>query len=399
MARRVDGTDVLAVWQEATEDEDRLRSLVQHVLQRVLEEEMTAFLGAETYERTAERRGYRNGSKPRTLKTRVGTIDLLVPKDREGRFQPSLFERYQRNEKALVLALVEMYLQGVSTRKVKAITEQLCGLTISKSQVSVLAKGLDEEIAAWRSRALAQAYPYLMVDARYEKVRQGPRVTSQGVLLVIGISGTGYREILGVWQADTESEATWSDVFADLKRRGLHGVRYVVSDDHQGLRSAIDRHFQGVLWQRCQVHFIRNVLSRVRKADRSRVLGLVRSITAAPTRAAADEAVAAAVATLQATYPEVAVLIEDAAEAILAVYALPEAHRKRLRSTNLLERYNQELKRRTRVVRIFPNGASCLRLVCALAIETNEEWLGRRYVRMDLQEAEALAEGVAGKAA
>ena len=397
MARRVDGRDILAVWQGAAEEEDRLRHLVQYVLQRVLEEEMTAFLGAEAYERTPKRRGYRNGFKPRTLKTRVGTIDLLVPKDREGRFQPSLFEHYQRNEKALVLALVEMYVQGVSTRKVKAITEQLCGLTISRSQVSVLAKGLDAEIAVWRQRALAQVYPYLVVDARYEKVRQGPRVVSQGVLLVVGISEDGYREILGVWQADTESEATWSEVFAALKRRGLEGVRYVVSDAHEGLRSAVDRHFQGAVWQRCQVHFIRNVLSRVRKGDRAAVLALLRSITEAPTREAAERALAGAVETLAKTYPEVAALIEGSAEEILAVYALPAAHRRRLRSTNMLERYNQELKRRTRVVRIFPNGASCLRLVIALAIETNEEWLGRRYLRMDVEEA--AAEGVVGRVA
>jgi len=399
MARRVNGTDVLAVWQEAAEDEDRVRSLMQHMLQQVLKEEMTAFLGAETYQHTAGRRGYRNGYKPRTLKTRVGTIELMVPKDRESRFQPSLFERYQRNEKALVLALVEMYVQGVSTRKVKAITEQLCGLTISKSQVSVLAKGLDEEIAAWRQRALVEAYPYLVVDARYEKVRRGPRVVSQGVLLVVGISATGFREILGVWQAETESETTWSEVFSELRERGLKGVGYVVSDAHQGLRSAIDRHFQGASWQRCPVHFIRNVLARVRKGDRSRVLGLLRSITASPTRAAADEAVAAAVETLQETYPEVAGLIEDAAEEILAVYDLPEAHRKRMRSTNMLERYNQELKRRTRVVRIFPNAASCQRLICAMAIETNQEWLDRRYLRMDLEGYETAAGAAAEKAA
>jgi len=398
MARREDGTDVLSVWQEASE-EDPLRDLVQYVLQRVLEEEMTAFLGAESYERTTERRGYRNGFKPRTLKTRVGTMELLVPKDRAGQFQPSLFERYQRSEKALMLALAEMYVQGVSTRKVKAITEQLCGLTISKSQVSVLAKWLDEEIGAWRDRPLEAPYPYLMVDARYEKVRQGPRVSSQGVLLVIGISEEGYREILGVWQADTESAATWSDVFADLKCRGLKGVRYVVSDNHQGLRSAVDRHFQGAVWQRCQVHFVRNVLSRVRKGDRSSVAALLRSITKAATRAAAERALARAVAGLTARYPEVAALVEAAGPEILGVYALPAAHRKRLRSTNVLERYNQELKRRTRVVRIFPNGASCLRLVCALAIETNEEWLARRYLRMDLEEAQPAADGLAEQAA
>jgi putative transposase len=398
MARRVNDTDLLAVWQEAAEDGDGLRHLVQHVLERVLEEELTAFLGAETYERTEGRRGYRNGAKPRTLKTRVGSIDLMVPKDREGRFQPSLFERYQRNEKALVLALVEMYVQGVSTRKVKAITEQLCGLEISKSQVSALATGLDEAIAAWRERPLERAYPYLIVDARYEKVRCGPRVVSQGVLVVVGISAAGFREILGVWQAATESEATWSEVFEDLKRRGLHGVQYVVSDDHQGLRRAIDRHFQGALWQRCQVHFLRNLLGRVRKRDRAEVLALLRSITEAATREAALEAVRAAVAALTATYPEVAALLEAAAPEILAVYDLPEAHRKRLRSTNLLERYNQELKRRTRVVRIFPNGASCVRLVSALAMEANEEWLARRYLDMEGGQTEAGASAVATRA-
>jgi transposase-like protein len=292
-----------------------------------------------------------------------------------------------------------MYLQGVSTRKVKAITEQLCGTSISKSQVSELAKGLDEEIAAWRQRPLEQAYPYLVVDARYEKVRSGSRVVSEGVLLVVGISESGFREVLGVWQAPTESEATWSDVFAELKQRGLRGVRYVVSDNHRGLRSAVDRHFQGATWQRCQVHFIRNVLARVRKTDRPRVVGLLRSITQAPTRQTAEGALAAAVATLAETYPEVAALLEQAGPEILAVYALPEGHRKRLRSTNVLERYNQELKRRTLVVRIFPNTASCQRLICALAMETNEEWLGRRYVRMDEEEAEAAGPTPAERAA
>ncbi|GAI58191.1 unnamed protein product, partial [marine sediment metagenome] len=202
---------------------------------RVLEEEITAYLEAGTYECTDKRNGYRNGYKPRTLKTRVGRLELMVPKDREGRFQTELFERYQRNEKALTLAIMEMYIQGVSTRKVKKITEELCGLEISRSQVSHLSKGLDEEIALWRSRPLKKAYPYLVVDARYEHIRSGFHVTSQGILLVVGISEDGHRELLGVWHADSENEQSWTDVFRELKERGLKGVEYVVSDDHSGL--------------------------------------------------------------------------------------------------------------------------------------------------------------------
>jgi transposase-like protein len=202
-----------------------MRRLVERVVQEVLETESTRFLEAEPYERTRERRGYRHGYKPRLLKTRVGTLELLVPKDREGQFQTELFERYQRSEKALLLAILQMYWEGVSTRKVRAITEELCGLEISKSQVSALSQQLDEEIQRWRERPLERSYPYLVVDACYEKVRRGGQVVSQGVLLVVGISPEGYREILGVWVADSENETSWSEVFAELSRRGLQGVR------------------------------------------------------------------------------------------------------------------------------------------------------------------------------
>jgi transposase-like protein len=363
--------------------EDFLRGLVERVVQQVLEAEMTSFLGAGTYERTGERRGWRNGYKPRTLKTRVGGLELMVPKDRDGEFQTELFERYQRSEKALVLAMVQMYLEGVSTRKVSAITEALCGLEVSKSQVSALTAKLDAEIAEWRMRPLTEEYPYLIFDARYEKVRRGGAVVSQGVLVAIGISAAGCREVLGCWVAESESEASWGAVFAELKQRGLSGVRYVVSDDHAGMVKAIGRHFQGAVWQRCQVHFVRNALSLCGVAQRPLALSLMRSVTEAPTREAARTALAAAVAELEKKSPKVARLVEEHGEEILGVYALPEAHRKRMRTTNMLERQNQELKRRTRVVRIFPNEQSCLRLVSALLIETSQEWMGRVYLRME----------------
>ena len=384
MARQAKHTDVFSVWQQAAQEgDDGMRRLVERVVQEVLETEITRFLEAEPYERTRERRGYRNGYKPRLLKTRVGTLELLVPKDREGQFQTELFERYQRSEKALLLAILQMYLEGVSTRKVRAITEELCGLEISKSQVSALSQQLDEEIQRWRERPLERSYPYLVVDARYEKVRRGGQVVSQGVLLVVGISPEGYREILGVWVADSENETSWSEVFAELSRRGLEGVRYVVSDDHQGLRRALERHFQGALWQRCQVHLIRNVLNLASRKDRGAVWEQLRSITEAPTREAAREALGRAVAVLEKKHPKVAAFLEDQGEETLAVYELPSEHRRRMRSTNLLERLNQEIKRRTRVIRIFPNEDACLRLISALAMETNLEWMERVYLKMD----------------
>jgi len=383
MARKGQGIGIVDGLQGGFGGEDFLRELVQRTVQQVLEAEMASFLGAGTYERNVERRGWRNGYKPRTLKTRVGELELMVPKDRDGEFQTELFERYQRSEKALVLAMLEMYLGGVSTRKVSAVTEALCGLEVSKSQVSALTAKLDAEIAEWRMRPLTQSYPYLVVDARYEKVRQGGAVVSQGVLVVCGIDGRGYREVLGCWVAESESEASWGAVFAELKQRGLKGVRYVVSDDHAGMVKAIDRHFQGAVWQRCQVHFVRNALSLCGVAQRPTVLSLMRSVTEAPTREAAMAALKTAIAELAKKAPKTALLLEEHGEEILGVYALPEPHRKRMRTTNMLERQNQELKRRTRVVRVFPHPASCLRLVSALLIETSQQWMERLYLRME----------------
>jgi transposase-like protein len=383
-------------WQGLGE-EDFLRGLVERVVQQVLEAEMTSFLGAGSYERSAERRGWRNGFKPRVLKTRVGKLELLVPKDREGQFQTELFERYQRSEKALVLSMLEMYVAGVSTRKVSAITEALCGLEVSRSQVSALSEKLDLELSAWRNRPLQKVYPYLVIDARYERVRRGGAVVSQGVLVAVGISAEGYREVLGAWTADSETETSWGQVFGELKQRGLGGVRYVVSDDHQGLVRAVGRHFQGAVWQRCQagvptdrsssvgweVHFLRNALSLCGARDKPLVVGLLKNITEAETREAAQEAIGEAAAELEKRAPKVARLLEDHGEEILAVYALPRSHRRKMRTTNLLERQNQELKRRTRVVRVFPHEQSCLRLVTALLMETNQEWMEQLYLDMN----------------
>jgi transposase-like protein len=313
----------------------------------------------------------------------VGKLDLLVPKDREGQFQTELFERYQRSEKALVLSMLQMYIEGVSTRKVSAITEALCGLEVSRSQVSALSDKLDEELSAWRLRPLSKAYPYLVIDARYERVRRAGQVVSQGVLVAVGIGEDGYREVLGAWVAESESEASWGQVFAELKQRGLRGVRYVVSDDHRGLVRAIERHFQGAGWQRCQVHFLRNALSLCGSQQKSLVAALLKNITEAPTREAAMTAIRQTTAELGKRAPKVARLLEEHGEEILSVYALPESHRKQMRTTNLLERQNQELKRRTRVVRVFPNEESCLRLVTALLMETNEEWMDRIYLNME----------------
>jgi len=378
---------VLGILQASSENGDEvLRGLLRHTIQQVLEEEMTAFLNAAPYDRTEARRGYRNGYKPRSLTTRVGRMKLLVPKDREGRFQTELFEKYQRSERALTLAIAEMYVQGVSTRKVKKITEELCGLEISKSQVSALAKGLDTEVRNWRMRPLTKHYPYLVVDARGERIRRDGAIIPQSALIVVGIDAEGYRELLGVWCADSESEASWSMVFRELKDRGLSGVSYIVSDDHTGLTNAIHRDFQGAVWQRCQVHFIRNALSKVSKKDRGRILAHLREITGSSCIESARKRLYEAVEVLTDSHPKVAELLDDHGEEMLAVYALPEQHRKRMKSTNMLERFNQELKRRTRVVRIFPNERACVRLVTALAMEQNEEWMERKYLNMNIKE-------------
>jgi putative transposase len=367
-----------------TDDPDFLRFIVERVVQEILDAEMTAHLHAEPYQRSAERRGYRNGYKPRQLNTRVGTLTLQVPQDRDGTFSTQLFARYQRNEKALVLALMEMYVEGVSTRKVREITEVLCGTRFSKSLVSELARQLDTELDAWRDRPLTETtHPYLSVDARYEHVRQGGQIVSQGVLIVAGVRADGHREILAVTIADTESEATYQELFRDLKERGLSGVQLVTSDAHKGLKAAIDRHFQGTSWQRCQVHFVRDLVGMVGAGRRKELAADLREIFAATTREQALATAETVAARWERSHPTVAHSLENGIELCLACLAFPLAHRARIRTTNGLERLNEEIKRRTRVVRIFPNAEACLRLVTALCVEQSEEWVsGRCYLGM-----------------
>jgi putative transposase len=379
--------------QKESQDPDWLRDLVEWLIQELLNLEFLEFVGAEPYERSEGRQGYRNGYRQRELFTRVGRLILRVPRDREGRFSTLLFERYQRSEKALVLALQESYLQGVSTRKVKRITEKLCGVEFSKDQVSRMAQGLDEDLYQWRSRPLNKNYPYLVADARYEHIREDGRVESQGVLTVKGIDEEGYREILSVAVAPGEEEESWSEVFADLLERGLDpkSVVCVVSDQHRGLRAALRRYLPGTIWQRCQTHYQRNAGVKVPRRARPEIHARLQDVFNAPDRENALDRAHCLIEDCRERFPELAAWLEETIEEALAVFALPPAHRRRLRTTNGLERYQQEGRRRSRVVRIFPNRASCLRLSSALAMEQSEDWLtGHRYLDMGVLEEEPI---------
>lgn len=369
-------------WQEALVDQpDFLKTIIQSAIQTALNSQFEEFIGASYYERSPGRRSVRNGSYTRQLKTRVGSINLNVCRDRDGEFKTDLFDRYQRSEKALVLGLLEMYLWGVSTRNVEEITESLCGFGISKSQVSVLTKTLDDDLNQWRNRELLDAYKYLIFDARYEKIRESGRVVSKALAIAIGVTEEGKREILGSWVINSESFEEWDDCIKQLIERGLHGVVYVVSDQNKGLRSAIEKRFQGVVWQRCQVHFMRNFLSKLSKQIQPEALRLLKSVFASETRDEALKKAGELCKYLRERKREpIADWLEENIQETLGVYDLPLEHRKRMRSTNMLERLNQELKRRSRVVRIFPNEASCLRLMTALCQEYSEEWMNRRYL-------------------
>ena len=363
--------------------EDALRTMVQTVVQEALQIEFARFLGAAPHERTAERRGWRNGGRDRTLLTRVGSLTLRVPRDRAGAFQPALFARYQRSEQALVLALAEMYVQGVSTRKVSAIVEQLCGTTLAASTVSAATRTLDARLAAWRARRLdATTYPYLIVDAHHERIRREGQVLSTAALWVIGVRADGYREHLGVWLGASESAASWRAVCRDLIRRGLTGVRYIVADEHAGLLESFRRAFPTAVHQRCTVHYLRNALAKVTSPLlATRLRDGLRDVWAAPTRAAADQRVAALVTVLTPLAPAVARWLEETVGDTLAFFTLPEPEaRRRLKTTNAIEHDHAEVRRRTSVIRIFPNEASFERLASALAIERNEQWAARRYV-------------------
>jgi transposase-like protein len=366
-------------------DRDLMKLLMKEALQEVLEGEMAAFIGAAPSERTDSRQGYRAGYYSRSLVTRIGKLELRVPRDRGGEFSTALFERYARSEKALVGALAEMYVQGVSTRKVKAITEELCGHSFSASTISSINKGLDEVLDRFAQRPLEEAYPYLILDARYEKVRESGVIRSLAVLIAIGINWEGQRQVLAVELANRESQGSWKECLLRLKQRGLSGVEFVVSDDHAGLRKAISEVLTEAAWQRCYVHFLRNALDYLpRKADDD-CLQELRWIYDRRDSQEANRDLAAWIAKWQGKYPKLVDWAESNIGETLTFYRLPRAHHKHMKSSNMLERLNEEIKRCTRVVRIFPNIPSCLRLVRALCVETHETWLeDNRYLNMTL---------------
>lgn len=370
----------------ATDGDNPLRQMLEWMVQQALEHEMGEHLGADRYERSSERLGYRNGHKPRVFTTAVGDLNLLIPQDRDGTFSTALFERYQRSDKALTLAMMEMYLQGVSTRKVAAITETLCGRTFSSQLVSKLTAELDEVLTAWRTRRLdGESYPYLFADATYQKVRDSGRVVSKGMLLVMGINTLGRREILSVGIADTENATTWSDTFRDLKERGLTGVLLVTSDHHEGIKAAVSRYFQGATWQRCQFHFMQNVLPLCPKRERKALRSALRAAFDSEDLEGANRLTNEIIIRWQKTKPALADRIEEGMVDALACFYFPSSHRKKIRTSNMLEWLNGELRKRTRVVRIFPNEASALRLITALAMERSEDWetSPRRYMDID----------------
>ena len=362
---------------------DALRTMVATLVQETIRTEFEQFVGAAPYERTPERRGLRNGSYPRVFKTRVGAMTLSIPRDRAGLFRPSLFAKYERGEQALVLAMIEMYFHGVSTRKVSAIVEVLCGTSVSASEVSALTRTLDASLTAWRERRLTDtAYPALVVDAHVEHVRREGHVRATAALWVVGVTPEGYREHLGTWMGPSESEASWASVYHDLVARGLHGVTYVVSDEHVGLVSALHRYFPEAIHQRCQVHYQRNALSKV-SSERTQLVvrqGL-KDAWGAPTREEAALRLARLIDELRPDAPRLADWLADTSDATLACYVLERDDvRAVLRSTNSLERHHKEVRRRTRVIQIFPHEASLLRLITALAIEQNDRWRHKRWV-------------------
>lgn len=368
-----------------SEEKDLLRGAVQTMVQEILESEMDETVGASKGERTSGRTGYRSGYYSRGLVTRVGKLELRVPQDRQGRFSTEIFERYQRSEKALVACLAEMYVQGVSTRKVKSITEELCGHAFSASSISRINKTLDEELKKFATRGLDEEYPYLILDARYEKVREDGVIRTRAVMIAIGINWDGRRSILAVELANRESQSSWREFLVGLKQRGLAGVEFVVSDHHMGLKKAIGELLAEAIWQRCYVHFLRNALDHLpRKADDD-CLQELRWLYDRRNLEETRRDLAAWLQKWQKKYPKLCNWVEENIEETLSFYRLPLQHHKHLKSTNMLERLNEEIKRRTHVVRIFPNAESCLRLVRALAVESHENWIeATRYLNMNL---------------
>jgi putative transposase len=361
-----------------------LPELIRILVNAAMQAERQKHLGAELYERSPERQGYANGYKPKTVKTRVGEVTFDVPQVRDGSFYPDALEKGLRSERALTMALAEMYVQGVSTRKVAAITEQLCGTAVTSTQVSRAAAQLDEVLTAWRERPLGEM-PYLVLDARYEKVRQDGQVRDAAVLLAAGVSPKGFRQVLGVSVALSEAEVHWRDFLHSLVARGLSGVQLVIADDHIGLKAARKAVFGGVPWQRCQFHLQQNAQAYVpRRSMLKEVAQDLRGVFNAPDRAAAESYLKQLIRKYERSASRLANWMEQSIPEGFAVFDFPAEHRRRIRTTNMLERLSQEIRRRTRVVNIFPNEASCLRLTSAILMEVDEEWqTGRRYLNFE----------------
>ena len=360
---------------------DILPELIRIAVNAAMQAERQEYLKAAPYQRTPERETYANGYKPKTVQTRLGEISFSVPQARDGNFYPGALEKGLRSERALTLALAEMYVQGVSTRKVKAITEQLCGVSVSSTQVSQAAKLLDDELEKWRERPLGE-YPYLYLDAYYEQVREDGQVRHLAVLVATGVNCDGKREVLGLSVSLSEHEIHWRAFLEHLKARGLGGMQLIISDDHSGLKAARQAVFGSIPWQRCQFHLQQNAQAYVpRKEMQTEVAEDIRTIFNAPDRATAEAYLAKTVEKYQKSASRLAAWMTDNIPEGLTVFAFPVSHRRRIRTTNGVERLHREVRRRARVVSIFPNQASCLRLVSAILNEISEEWLtGRIYL-------------------
>jgi transposase-like protein len=369
--------------QIAVEGLEALPALIQILINEAMRSEREQHLGAGHYERSPERRGHANGYKPKTVKTRLGEIQFAVPQVRQGDFYPGALEKGLRSERALTLALAEMYVQGVSTRRVAAITEQLCGTAVTSMQVSRASEKLDEVLEAWRKRPLSEIV-YLYLDARYEKVRMDGQIRDAAILIASGVGGDGKRRILGVSVSMSEAEQHWRLFLEELIGRGMQGVQLIISDDHHGLRKARQALFTGIPWQRCQFHLQQNASQYVpRKSMRTKVAADIRAIFNAPDRVQAEWYLKEIVNKYAEIASELADWMETAIPEGLTVFDFPEAHRRRIRTSNMLERVSQEIKRRTRVVRIFPNPSSCLRLVSAVLMEMSEDWeTGKIYLNV-----------------
>ena len=361
-----------------------LPELIRIVVNAAMQAERSEYLQAEHYQHTPERTGHANGYKAKTLRTRIGDITFAVPQVREGGFYPQALEKGLRSERALTLALAEMYVQGVSTRKVKAITEELCGVSITSSAVSQAASQLDGELAKWRERPLGE-YPFLFLDAYYEQVREDGHIRDLAVLSAVGVNPAGKREILGVSVSLSEHEAHWRAFLESLKQRGLGGIQLITSDNHAGLRAARKAVFGGIPWQRCQFHLQQNAQAYVPRKDMlAEVASDIRTIFDAPDRTTADAYLAKTLEKYNKTASRLSEWMATNIPEGLTVFAFPAAFRKQLRTTNGLERLHREVRRRARVVSIFPNPASCLRLVSAILAEMSEEWLtGRTYIHFE----------------